>query len=273
MTIFKWFKLLIIFSLFASIFLIWSLKDSLISGRTVRTKTREYFGNVNAIGFSPNVQATRIEQRGNDWNPNQSITNSRNIPESMISTRNEYLVHSAHTPIQEINEMNDKGTKIRPKQSIIHLTYDNPKAYIGPIVEGWPPWRDRDVSRYLNEPFTSIPTKSKLWNKTLVVIVPSRPSDILERTSCRRTWGRHANDNTAVLFLLGTQKNLKDEATGKIIKEKNIFGDMIQVDNLIEHYDNLTLKTLYAIKFFQETNFFQPKPPKYLMKMEGIGLL
>ena len=120
----------------------------------------------------------------------------------------------------------------------------------------------------MNEPFTSIPVKHKLVNKTLIVIVPSTPSDIDDRSSCRRTWGRHANNQTSVLFLLGRQKNLNKGINAKISREKEFYGDIIYVDNLIEHYDNLTLKTLYAIKFFLQANFFQPKPPKYMMKID-----
>ena len=30
------------------------------------------------------------------------------------------------------------------------LTYDKPSSYQGPIVEGWPPSKDRSVSKYLS---------------------------------------------------------------------------------------------------------------------------
>ena len=36
------------------------------------------------------------------------------------------------------------------------------------------------------------------------------------------------------------------------IEEKKYNDDIIEVGGLIEHYNNLTLKTLYTIKFFLE---------------------
>ena len=59
-----------------------------------------------------------------------------------------------------------------------------------------------------------------------------------------------ANAQTSVLFLIGLEHNGSNETERQIIDEKNIYGDLIQVDGLFEHYDNLTLKTLYTMKFF-----------------------
>ena len=36
-------------------------------------------------------------------------------------------------------------------------------------------------------------------------------------------------------------------------EEGSKFQDIIQTDDLLEHYDNLTLKTLYTLKFFIHT--------------------
>ena len=55
------------------------------------------------------------------------------------------------------------------------------------------------------------------------------------------------------MFLLGRQNNLENELKAKVLKEKDAYGDIIHVNNLIEHYDNLTLKTLYAIKWYRGT--------------------
>ena len=58
------------------------------------------------------------------------------------------------------------------------------------------------------------------------------------------------NAHTSVVFLLGKEKNITSEMETKLFEERNTHGDIIQVNGLIEHYDNLTLKTLYTLKFF-----------------------
>ena len=127
-----------------------------------------------------------------------------------------------HSPTLGTQKVDNIHKKKIPKSFKSSLTFDDPKTYVGAVVEGWPPWRNRDVSRYINEPFTSIPAKHRLVNKTLIVIVPSTPADIEDRSSCRRTWGRHANNQTSVLFLLGRQKNLNKEIRARCIVWKRL---------------------------------------------------
>ena len=59
-----------------------------------------------------------------------------------------------------------------------------------------------------------------------------------------------ANDETSVLFLFGTEENLNNETKDKLLEEQKKHGDIIQVDGFVEHYNNLTLKTLYTLKYF-----------------------
>ena len=271
MTIIKWFKRLVIFVLFALILqLFYQINTSSIFGGTVEIEIRGFLRKGNDSLFSGHVQ--RIELHNNNSITNKPTTISGNISKLTTYTSAEKAMRSIYKPITKLSEMDDKSHKsqeMKTKRFVSSLlTYDNPKTYRGAIVEGWPPWKDRDISKYMNEPFTSIPAQHRLRNKTLIVIVPSLPSKITARQSCRITWGRHANSKTAVLFLLGTQKNLNAKISEEIMKEKDIYGDIIQVDNLIEHYDNLTLKTLYMIKFFLNTELFQPNPPKYLIKID-----
>ena len=62
---------------------------------------------------------------------------------------------------------------------------------------------------------------------------------------------RHlANAQTAVLFILGVSNETNEQTKKNLIEESNIHGDIILVDGLTEHYNFLTLKTLYTIKFF-----------------------
>ena len=84
-----------------------------------------------------------------------------------------------------------------------------------------------------------------------------------------------ANNETSVLFLMGQESSIEEDEKiyefetewmrknrkkrllkQRIEKEIRLQGeleindDIIEVDGLIEHYNNLTLKTLYTIKFF-----------------------
>ena len=60
-----------------------------------------------------------------------------------------------------------------------------------------------------------------------------------------------ANNQTSVLFLFGNEaRELSEEASNLLIKEQETHGDIIQVKGFVEHYTNLTLKTLYTLKFF-----------------------
>ena len=43
---------------------------------------------------------------------------------------------------------------------------------------------------------------------------------------------------------------MADKAKHKLLEEQKIHEDIIQVKNFIEHYNNLTLKTLFTLKFF-----------------------
>ena len=189
------------------------------------------------------------------------------------------IIQGYYTGSQRSYERQDlaptaRTKRTKPQTRVRHsgLTYENPKTYNGPIVEGWPPSRNRNVRKYMTQTFTSVPNNSKLNNKTLVVIVPSLPPDIAVRESCRETWGKYANIQTSVLFLLGNEGNLNNDTREHLSKEKLIHGDVIQVNGLVEHYNNLTLKSLYAIKFFLE-GFEGNLKPRFLMKVDDDNLV
>ena len=65
-----------------------------------------------------------------------------------------------------------------------------------------------------------------------------------------------ANDHTAVLFILGTDVTLSIDEKLELQEEENLYGDLIRVDGLTENYNNLTLKTLYTLKFFLKNGQF-----------------
>ena len=147
-------------------------------------------------------------------------------------------------------------------------TYDDPTSYKGPIIESWPPSKSRWIAPYMNEPFTTIPWRKKFENKTLIVIVQSTPSDTKFRGIWRKTWGNYANTQTSVLFLLGRLPDIKHETEAKILEEKNQYGDIIEVNGLIENYNNLTFKSLYTLKFFLDHGAIPQGAPQYVLKVD-----
>ena len=60
------------------------------------------------------------------------------------------------------------------------------------------------------------------------------------------------NLQTSVLFIIGSTNYYSNETRHKLKEEIKTYGDLIVADELVEHYDNLTLKTLYTLKFFIE---------------------
>ena len=153
-------------------------------------------------------------------------------------------------------------------------TFDNPETYKGAFLDSWPPSKSRSIAPFMNEPFTMVPKKNKVSNKTLIVIVQSIPPEFDYRNIWRRTWGKYANKRTSVLFLLGKSSDISKEKELKIIKEQKKYGDIIQVDGLIENYNNLTFKSLYTLKFFLDKEVFSSEtPPEYLLKIDTDNIV
>ena len=55
-----------------------------------------------------------------------------------------------------------------------------------------------------------------------------------------------------MIFLVGSDSIFSKDVQTKLEHESKEYSDIILVDDLVEHYDNLTLKTLYTLKFFIE---------------------
>ena len=95
-----------------------------------------------------------------------------------------------------------------------------------------------------------------------------------QRQSVRDTWinsiKQHKIQNVSVIFLIGNQNSFKNfTLTNRILEESAKFGDILQAD-MVDHYNNLTLKSVFTLKFFlNESNFEDSKAPFYLMKVDN----
>ena len=57
----------------------------------------------------------------------------------------------------------------------------------------------------------------------------------------------------SVFFLIGSDSTYSHNTKQLLKEETKNHSDLIMADELVESYHNLTLKTLYTIKFFIET--------------------
>ncbi len=95
----------------------------------------------------------------------------------------------------------------------------------------------------------------------------------------RNTWMRFITErrveNVSAIFLIGNNNaanNVSGTISKKILEEQNKFGDLLQAD-MVDHYNNLTLKSVFTMKFFvDESNFYSP-PPSIVMKIDNDAYL
>ena len=146
-------------------------------------------------------------------------------------------------------------------------TFDDPTSYNGFEIDAWSPSKDRNVSKYINEQFSVLPHKSNFENKTLVIIVQSRPSEMDLRVMWRYFVGKYTNSCTSIIFLMGKEVDLGSKDRLLLSEERKKYNDIAMVEGLVEDFYNLTLKSLYSLKLFLNDAWFQ-KPPSYMLKVD-----
>ena len=88
----------------------------------------------------------------------------------------------------------------------------------------------------------------------LVIVVHSHPSYRDRRDAIRHTWGRYGDGqqgeprSTRLVFALGVDRNVSADA---VRAESEIYDDIIQ-GNFVDAYKNLTLKSLFGLKWVSE---------------------
>ena len=81
------------------------------------------------------------------------------------------------------------------------------------------------------------------------------------RNLIRKTWAKEQTDlPVEIIFVIG--KNELEENQDLIEKEANEYHDILQED-FIDTYNNLTLKSMFILKFARKLDFM-----KYLMKVD-----
>ena len=87
-------------------------------------------------------------------------------------------------------------------------------------------------------------------------IAPKKYYSLLVKTALLTFLTFTANRQTSVLFLVGSYSSYSPSIKHKLISESQSKSDLIMADELIEHYSNLTLKTIYTLKFFLEAGLY-----------------
>ena len=143
------------------------------------------------------------------------------------------------------------------------MTFDAPETYEGPIIEGWPPGKDRYMPHYIQpdqDTFLIKPPASYFQGCKLLIAVLSRPESTQVRDNIRSTWKTLTNES-CVIFVLGEPPN-----QAEIFQEASKNQDILQAD-MIDHYNNITLKSVFILKFFLNESNFAEKPA-YVMKTD-----
>ncbi|XP_049792540.1 beta-1,3-galactosyltransferase 4-like [Schistocerca nitens] len=110
----------------------------------------------------------------------------------------------------------------------------------------------RDAARYVRpgQPTALLPPPAGLCAGSpppqLLLAVPSAVANRERRDAVRATWGRALRDSSRLLFVTGHSGDgrLQEE----LIAEALVNGDML-VEDMVDTYDNLTVKTLLMLKW------------------------
>ena len=124
------------------------------------------------------------------------------------------------------------------------LTYMHASNYKGPIVEGWPPERNRSLDLYIRpeeDTFPLKPTSMAVKNCKFLIMIHTLPDFFEARIGIRNTYGRYLSEklagNTSLLFIIGNLKKSNNDnyelTWNKLKKEQEVFGDILQVSTIM----------------------------------------
>ena len=128
--------------------------------------------------------------------------------------------------------------------------------------------------------FSIRPSKAKFKGCQLLIVVHSTLEAFHQRQSVRETWiqdfvkyrqtdKENKVQNVSVIFLVGNQNGFGNfTLKSRLLEESAKFDDILQAD-MVDHYNNLTLKSVFTLKFFLNTSNFDAVPPFYLMKVDN----
>ena len=110
----------------------------------------------------------------------------------------------------------------------------------------------------------------------LVILVLSAPGASLRRTAIRGTWAHDYRSRVVratTRFLVGT-RDLEPARTNNILKEQEMFGDLLILESLRDSYANLSTKVLLGLRWADrslEYDFLVKVDDDSYVRVEGIS--
>ena len=186
---------------------------------------------------------------------------------------------------QKLVELIDKFTQVNETilahQQINHTQIVYKIKHINPdyTVKGWPRNAPLSPEEYMNfsNPNTAIlKLKSKiiqeesLDNPEILIMVQSAPKNYGLRQEVRNSYGQRCKAKYSnwchLIFIIGKLSDISDPIQNSLTEENKQFDDLIQ-EPFIDSYNNLTIKTLYILKYFN-FNFNKNPANKFLLKCD-----
>ena len=96
-------------------------------------------------------------------------------------------------------------------------------------------------------------------NITILVIICSHPKNFAHREAIRLTWGHEFNNihlnnsefHGQIIFQVGFEE-IQPHGINELLKEESEkYGDLL-IQDFVEHYNNLTIKTVMLLKFVNQ---------------------
>lgn len=147
---------------------------------------------------------------------------------------------------------------------------------ISNVVKGWPPDRSLNISHYIRPKYSTtlikptlplsknISWRGEIYSKSNILIcVQSAVISSERRNLIRRTWAKKQTELPVhIIFVVGRDETGKNQEL--LEQEANENHDLLQED-FIDTYNNLTLKSMFVLKFVQNLS---TDSIKYLMKVD-----
>ena len=185
------------------------------------------------------------------------------------------------TFVEFIDTFTKVNDKILQSQLANYTQIESKKETVDPnyMVKGWPKNVSTKAEDYINfsnpntailKPKLEIRLEGKMDNPQILVVVQSAPKNYDLRQEVRNSYGQNCNtkysDWCHLTFIIGELQNLNDPLQNNLVKENIRYGDILQ-EPFKDSYNNLTLKTLYILKYF---NYVFDKNPenKFLLKCD-----
>ena len=230
---------------------------------------------------------------------NITVENAYKIS-NMIKLTNHYmqksfkLKHHKHKPEEELSKtifnetfvkFIDTFTKVNKKiledQLVNYTQISSKKEEVDPnyMVKGWPKNTSTKAEDYINfsNPNTAIlkpkfetDLEGKVDKPQILVVVQSAPKNYELRQEVRNSYGQNCKNKYSdwchLTFIIGELQNSNDPLQNTLVKENIRYGDILQ-EPFIDSYNNLTLKTLYILKYFNYV-FNKNLENKFLLKCD-----